>query len=605
MKRRSFLKGAAATTAALGIGQPTNPASGKTFSEVGTKAQPTMITDLTTVTTPEVLFPDPKAGHWRICTYSCDGMQGKLLYTDDRSNAPELKLPLGLDGWHRVCVGLFGFSEGGRYGAGGNRLRLSGDRSLRPLVRETKPLEGMSLGESFEEAVLTCANLTGQDLVIAPPAPGSGAKTGLAYVRCEPLSPEEIQQIEKDRGSSECRRIIAYNDGLSFYDKRTRWEKEDFWEMIAAYKDSDVDSLYYGLVGHVTVFPAQHGEMRSGLGAEQFESLKARGINPVVTAMEYAQEIGLKFFVYQRMGAWADPFPGDYWTSNFTTDHPEFCCVNRDGIPFSRLSYAYPEVRRHQLNLLSEVASYGADGIDLNFMRGPVYVAYEEPMVRGFKKKYGEDPRRLDEWDQRWLQYQSWPMTEFLKELRQELDQVGKKLGKRLQISAVTLPTSLGNLFYGLDLQTWVEQGLVDRLVPWGFVRGMPVVDLKYYRELTEGTSTTFWPHLSITGDGSGRNFTAYRKEALEYYDAGAQGLAMWDLLKYDSMSVKGPFLRSMGHIDQLRDAVKQTEQDEKPVIKGLDRLGDIDLRVWSAPATHRERLIPGDYPKHMVWWPS
>ena len=133
----------------------------------------------------------------------------------------------------------------------------------------------------------------------------------------------------------------------------------------------------------------------------------------------------------------------------------------------------------------------------------------------------------------------------------------------------------------------------------------MPVVDLKYYQELTKGTPTTFWPHLSITGDGSGRSFTAYRKEALEYYDAGAQGLAMWDLLKFDGLSVKGPFLRTIGHVDQLRDAVKQPDQDEGPVVKGLDMLGDIDLRVSSAPATHRERLIPGDYPKHMVWWPS
>ena len=605
MKRRNFLKGAAVTTAALAMGKQTVQTSAQNRPQAKPNAGPATITDLTTITSPEVLSRDPMPGRWRFCTYSCDGMEGKLIYADDHANAPEVKLPLDLSGWHRVRVGLFGGSEGSRYGAGGNRLRLSGDRSLRPLVRETSPMDRMVLGESVEEVVLTCADLTGQDLIIAPPAPGSGATTGVAYVRCEPLSPEEVKKIKKDRNNSQCRRIISFNDGLSFYDNRTRWDKGDFREMIEPYRDSDVESLYFGMVGHVTVFPVQHGQMRSGLGAERFESLAARGINPMITSMEYAQEIGLKFFIYQRMGAWADPFPGDYWTSDFTRKHPELRCVSREGIPISRLSYAYPEVRRHQLNLLSEVASYGVDGIDLNFMRGPVYVSYEEPLVSGFKKKFGVDPRRLDEWDPRWLKYRSWPMTEFLRELRQELDKVGKNLGKRLEISAVTLPTPLGNLFYGLDIETWVQQGLIDRLVPWGFVRGMPVVDLKYYRELTDGTSTTFWPHLSITGDGSGRSLNAYRKEALEFYDGGAQGLAMWDLLTVDNMSGKGSFFRGMGHIDQLRDAVQQAGQDQGPVVKGFDMLGDIDLRVWSAPATHRERLIPGDYPKHMVWWPS
>ena len=145
----------------------------------------------------------------------------------------------------------------------------------------------------------------------------------------------------------------------------------------------------------------------------------------------------------------------------------------------------------------------------------------------------------LDEWDERWLKYRRWPMTKFVKDLRIKLDEVGKNLGKRIAISAITFPTALGNLYYGLDIETWVKEGLVDRLVPWGNVRGMPPADLDYYIKLTKGTSTTIWPHLFVFID---KTYMAkpghdYKQDALDHYDKGAEGLAMWDLVGFDALN--------------------------------------------------------------------
>jgi hypothetical protein len=223
--------------------------------------------------------------------------------------------------------------------------------------------------------------------------------------------------------------------------------------------------------------------------------------------------------------------------------------------------------------------------------------------VSGFKKEFGEDPRKIDEWDERWLKYRLWPMTEFVRDLRKELDSVGEKLGKRVAISAVTLPTPLGNLYYGLDVETWVREGLVDRLVPWGNVRGMPPIDLDYYKGLTQGTSTTFWPFVRTHG-GLGDYANCWR-DALRFFDAGAAGLALWDLVGSDPLNLRGPLLRRLGHIDEMRAAVEAGKKDGEPVLKKLERLGDLDMKVSSAPTTHRERLIPGDYPKHMYMWPG
>ena len=265
------------------------------------------------------------------------------------------QVPLGLRGWHRVSVGLlWGNRKGTTYGAAGNRLKLSGDASFRPLIRETPSSSSLAWGEeSIEESYLACADLTGQDLVVRAPAHGSGAITSVAYVRCEPLTPDEISRIEQDRRRADCRRIIAYNDGFTFFFGREQWDREDFSEMLEPYRHSDVESVYWGLVGDLTVFPARHGTMPTGPGAERFESLTRRGINPVICALEQTHQMGLKFFIYQRMGAWISAFPGEAWSSDFALAHPEFRCLNREGSPIPHMSYAYPEVRRRQIDLLA------------------------------------------------------------------------------------------------------------------------------------------------------------------------------------------------------------------------------------------------------------
>ena len=567
----------------------------------------TLISDMSSLTPSSALTSDRIPGHWRVCDYTCDGMDGKLIYADVYAHAPLVTLTLGLKGWHRVVVGVWGELEHCGLCPGGHRLKLSSDPCFRPLVRETPDPTGTRKFETIEETVLCSADLSGNDLVIGPPAPGSKGVTAVAYVRCEPLSPDQVDQIQRERSRTDCRRILAYNDGLAFggcdRDGLHVDGKDNFREMIEPYRNSDVDSLYWGLLGDVNPFPTKHGHLASGPPVEGFDALNARGINSLTTAMEYAKGIGVNFYVYQRMGAWEDPFPIDVWASPWTKAHPEYRCVSREGVPVSRLSYAYDAVRRHQIDLLSEILSWGADGVDLNFMRGPVYVYYEEPLIEGFKKEFGEDPRTLDEWDEQWLQYRQWPMTAFLRELREELDRVGDKLQKRLAISAVTLPNALGNLYYGLDVETWIKEGLVDRLVPFGLVRGMVEVDLAYYSEMTRGTSTTFWPFLPIYLKDL--SYHDLRKVALSYYDMGAQGMGVWDITGQQHLNVTGPILLRMGHIEALRAAVAEGEKDEIPVAKKLDRIGDVDLTNWTAPLTHRERLMGSHYQKHMFMWPS
>ncbi len=573
---------------------------------------PHLISDLSIALPAETLSRRPEPGHWRVVDYACEDMKGRLLYAGPETDPPEIRLPLGLQGWHRITVGLWG----GNYMNMAVRLKLTDERCFTELVRERPS------NESIEEASFTCADLTGKDLVIAPPAADSETSSALAYIRCEPLSSQQIQELEADRRRDDCRKVIAYNDGISFLGGRRFRSKEDLGELIEPYRHSDVESLFWGLTGDITTFPTEHGKIYgrdledfpsrgARLLAENLQALNDQGINPLTTALEYAHAIGLQFHVYQRLGAGTHHLPSDaLWMSDFYLAHPEWYCVNGDGIPIPRLSYAYPQVRRHVIDLLAEVAGYGVDGVNLCFLRGPAFVMYEAPLVDGFRRQFGEDPRELDEWDERWLRYRCGPMTEFVKELRQELDQIGSRLGKRLALSATTFPTAAGNLFYGLDLETWIAQGLVDRLTPYGITRLMHPVDVPYYAKLTQNTSCHLWPHLPA-GSIKSRTLTMCstaaecRQKALEYYEAGAEGLAIWDMDGLDSRGTLGPVLRRLGHIQELRSWAEEADKPEEPVIRELEQLGDIDMRVYAVPATHQDRLYPDGVPCHVVWWPS
>lgn len=559
-------------------------------------------TDLSEASPHSALWDVARRHHWLLVPYRTEHLAGKMLLSFPETDPPQLTLSLGRSGWHRVWVGLWG----GTYMRVAIRLRLSGERYFTEFTRE-RP-DNMNL----EEVLFTCGDLTGQDLVIAAAPTDIEATGSLAYVRCEPLSEQEVCQIKADRGREDTRRVIAYHDGHGLFWDRRITSAEQIQEAIEPYRHSDVESVFWGLSGDSTNYDSRVGQMYgAGLDdfrnpkdrviAESVRDLTARGITPLVTSMEHAQQMGIKFHVYLRMGGFASLSLGDTATHAFFRQNPQWHCVDEQGIPIGRLSYAYPEVRRYVLDLLAEVAEFGVDGINLNFLRGPAFVMYEEPLVQGFQQEYGEDPRSLDEWDERWLRYRCCALTEFVRELRPELDGIGQRLGKRLEISATSFPTAEGNLFYGLDLETWIAEGLVDRLTPYGMSRAMHPTDLQYYTKLTQDTPCSFWPHLPV--HRASLTAAEWRQRAVEYYEKGAEGLAIWDSDGMKARSTMWEVFHRLGHVEEMRAWLEREEPSMEPKVMPLERLGEIDLRVYSVPATQTERLYPEGVPCHLMWW--
>jgi len=119
------------------------------------------------------------------------------------------------------------------------------------------------------------------------------------------------------------------------------------------------------------------------------------------------------------------------------------------------INLAIDEVQQHLVgDLIDVVENYPVAGLQLELMRAVPFFELSEP------DKCGR-------------------MNAFLRALRVELDRLGEKRGSRIEL-VLWLPTEehhrilrsawpdrfLGDPAWGLDPETWIEEGLVDRLIP-------------------------------------------------------------------------------------------------------------------------------------------
>jgi uncharacterized lipoprotein YddW (UPF0748 family) len=215
--------------------------------------------------------------------------------------------------------------------------------------------------------------------------------------------------------------------------------------------------------------------------------------------------------------------------------------VAKDGSVKNEISYAYPKVREYIMNVLKEVASVNlVDGVNIDFCRYPYVFGYEPVLTDAYKAQYGIDPKNETTPDglNRWYQFRADIMTQFMREIRQEL--AGKVISVRIPYKD---PQS-----YGLDIQTWVKEGLIDRLIP-SVMSYEDFYDILPYVRLVKGTKVSLY--AGITSDLQGHDLTKeqerlmrqglyvsdskyltpqqYLLRAHEVYQAGADGVFLFN----------------------------------------------------------------------------
>lgn len=168
------------------------------------------------------------------------------------------------------------------------------------------------------------------------------------------------------------------------------------------------------------------------------------GADPVGGTLKAAREAGKDFFISYRMNDHhylcheASPMHQRFWKDNPQYRLPKTQTIAGQSGMFD---YKHKEVRDFYFSLLEELTRlYDIDGIELDFLRSAVYFRPEE------------------------IQAGTPIMTEFVRSVKDMLEDYGKARGKKLQLCVRVPHTVEMCRAIGLDVEKWDGDGIVDMI---------------------------------------------------------------------------------------------------------------------------------------------
>ena len=601
--RRRFLQTVAVVSGAAVAVPRSQRVQAASAADTTRSQQALYMTDLDRCQPASALSRKPQRNHWTLLDYETDTLKGTMLVAGQNTAAPQVTYPLNRTGWHAIYFGIRSYG----YGEDGTRLlaRLSSDSTFALISHQSDRGTHNRIDDVFWKS----ADLTGKEIVlgqlsiqVVPSDPNSVGNpchgAWVAYIKLVPLSDPEVKRLKKDRNRKENRRLWAHNDAWSHHYAFRPVNEADIRREIEPLRDTDFSRLYWeAAAGDRCNYFTKIGLMPSDdwikdpyrvgdrLAGESWRILRKKGIDPFKVALDYCHEIGLEFHAAYRTGGFHFPAPHGEWNSGGYYDaHAEWRGTDRQGRPTPRLSYAYPEVRQFVVSLLKEMAAYPIDGVCLLYNRRPPLVEYAPPVVEGFKARYGEDPRQLDPRDPRWLSFRATFLTQFMQEVREAMNQVGReqRRNKAPKVSAIVMSSRQENLYYGMDLEAWIKEGLVDAIIPYSSVKGLNRTadswveprDAEFFLRITKGTGCKLALNLMPRQISPEQ----YRRRAHRLYQAGVEYFFFWDASGRNDFSHSWDVLRRLGHCEELEAWVREGSPELERTGSTLRKLGDWDL---------------------------
>ena len=283
------------------------------------------------------------------------------------------------------------------------------------------------------------------------------------------------------------RKLLYYNDSRHtyMYSYDPPMTLEEARMPVDEVAGTEVDTFVYGsgagpAVMHDTEVGEIWGSRTEKFGSawawrahENVMSLIGRGIDPLNVLIDRAHEKGMAFFASLRMAHPMDPADTENpFNWKFRIDHPEMCLTGSGAHAFN---WEYEEVRDERFAYIEEyVNRYEIEGIELEFSFCPSY--FED----------GEEEKK------------SGIMTDFLRRVRQEVDDASRRKQRRIELGVKIPPTESGNRGIGLDVPAWIKEGLVDFVVPTLYEDRQidPDFPFEWLVELTDGTDCEVYPTL-------------------------------------------------------------------------------------------------------------
>ena len=334
------------------------------------------------------------------------------------------------------------------------------------------------------------------------------------------------------------RRTIYHNDArhsyLWYFDPPMHLE--DAWIPIDEVAGTAVDTFSYCVErGDGVFYPTKVGKMFSvedgkpqskhnyeWRAAACMLSLMERGLDPMQVLIDRAHEHGIDFFAdlrLQRLGRM----------------YPESELENGGG------GWAEERVRDLKYDISRElVTDYPIQGLELDFT-----AAFGDGPHFYFKD--GGTPENTA------------TMTEWV---RRVSEMTRSRSGAPCQIGARIFPTEKGNLDQGLDVRTWLSEGLLDFVVPVAYVYTVldPNMPFDWVVEPAHESGASVYGFLQhyLQDDNvgaKGRLFAGleeFRAASANFWEKGVDGLCTWSL-DWPLGDVERNLLSNMGSPELVR----------------------------------------------------
>ncbi|MDO8685846.1 MAG: hypothetical protein Q7J78_04150 [Clostridiales bacterium] len=344
------------------------------------------------------------------------------------------------------------------------------------------------------------------------------------------LSKEHINAVNRRR-----RIIINYDTCCTF-----QHFKGDLGKLFDQYtyflddKGSQVDAIFWNWTdGNIAVYPSKYlpvvsemedcvdrlfdgiEEINEGYPLTDQDKQKAltiikaykewwnNGIIPMKVFLEETKKRGLEAFFSYRINGATNDF-GPLIKSVILQSHPDWGLP----VPYNNgaLNFKEQGVRDLKLNILKEVAeNFDYDGIELDFARCPPFLPPGH------------------QWENRDI------LTDFVRSVRIMLLEVEKKRGRPFLLAARIAENIEGNHFDGLDVETWMEESLIDI-----FVLGNRSfeVDIQGFRYAAKDKDIKFYPCYDTHHAPDGYMeppIEIYRGAAANWLKQGADGICAFN----------------------------------------------------------------------------
>ncbi len=442
-----------------------------------------------------------------------------------------------------------------------------------------------SLGSSTATAdTFVCAtDLTEHGIRVYAFDPWNRPRSGLARLKLVPVTAQSVEALYAETSRPPVP-LFAVDDWCEYFHGPCRLQADQFPAILAGQAELGLSTVnwsigrswveYHSELPNTTRFPAvpleEAAKTFDRAPLYQGRATMINSFDALDEVLQARESAGVTLRPWLAMNRHYGNAYGGIFASQWFLSHPQWRRWRKGATEAEGtvVSYYFPEVRKERVDIFLEVARRGVDGLLVGACRQVPMLLYNPEMVADFKGQTGIDPQSMDASSGDdylcWIRRRADHFTQVLRDLREGLGPIEAEAGRRIPV-VVRIPSSglLYNLAQGLDVETWLQEGLVDQLQldPLEIWGGRGDHDVTTYVELCHRHGVTVIGGVGATWTNTaGRTAALHR--ALGLLQAGVDGIEVYEAELQAKCSDRRWALALFGNERRLRDYLAVSNQE-------------------------------------------